>query len=76
MRRTDESEHHSVTVRKIENGWLETRSKSDGSGYSSVERFHTERPMVEGSSTKEAKTSSGALKAAATFAAQKSSKRG
>jgi hypothetical protein len=76
MRRPDESEHHSISIRKIENGYIEQRTRSDGNGYSSVERFHAERPMVEGPSKKEPKQTSGALKAACGFASQKASRRG
>lgn len=61
----DRDESQSVSVRKIDNGWLETRSRSDGSRYESSERFHAERPDLSAPAS-EPKAPPSALKAAIT----------
>lgn len=41
------SEHHSVSVRKIDNGFIVSKSKSDAKGYKSSETFHEKKPTVD-----------------------------
>ena len=38
----------SVTVRKIDNGYLRNESRCDGKGYSSTETFHPTNPGLGG----------------------------
>lgn len=44
---TPASEHHSVSVRKIDNGWIERRSMCKGDKYVETEKFHASKPKVE-----------------------------
>jgi hypothetical protein len=46
------SEHHSVSVRKIDNGWIERRSMCKGDKWSETERFHAEKPKIAVGSVK------------------------
>ena len=42
-----EPEHHSVTVRKIDNGFLVSTHKSDKDGFKSNEEYHEKRPKID-----------------------------
>lgn len=59
-------EHHSVSVRKIDNGWIESRSVSKGDSYKHTEHFHPKKPAINvgGASLMEGKTVPGASSAA------------
>lgn len=41
------SEHCSVSVRKIDNGWIERRSTSKGDKWTETEKFHASKPKIE-----------------------------
>lgn len=62
----DESEHHSVEVRKIKNGFVLRRTSHGSDGYSSHEEFHAERPQINAGLTQQDEGSVGgeALRAA------------
>ncbi len=49
----DESEHHSVEVRKIKNGFLLRKSSHGPDGYMSDEEFHAERPQIHAGLTQQ-----------------------
>lgn len=50
-------EHTSVSVRKIENGYISRTSSSGPKGYAETERFHPEKPaLVIGPATKGERT--------------------
>jgi len=42
-----ENEYVSVSVRKIENGYIKTTSKSEGGSYTSSEEFCEAKPSME-----------------------------
>lgn len=44
---SDEPEHHSVSVRKIDNGFIVHTSKSGPSGYNSSESYHPKKPNID-----------------------------
>lgn len=44
---SDEPEHHSVSVRKIDNGFIVRTSKSGPSGYNSSEAYHPKKPNID-----------------------------
>lgn len=42
-----EGEHMSVSVRKIDNGFIVSRSKSGPKGYEHTEVYHPEKPAID-----------------------------
>lgn len=42
-----EHEHHSVSVRKIDNGFVVHKSSSGPKGYDSSETYHEKKPIVD-----------------------------
>lgn len=40
-------EHHSVSVRAIDNGFIVNTSKSGSKGYESSERYHEKKPTID-----------------------------
>lgn len=65
------SEHCSVTMRKIKNGYLVSKSMSKGDKYDHEEEYHERKPNIDvfsipliGTKNKSAKVNSDALRAA------------
>lgn len=54
-----QSEHHSVSVRKIDNGFVVSKSKSCGDDYSCTEEYHPKRPKIDIQSVPSVMSSSG-----------------
>jgi len=50
-RRSDDDDdaptHASVSVRKIDNGYISTHTREEGGDYSHEERYHSSRPSAE-----------------------------
>ena len=42
-----EPEHHSVSVRKIDNGFVVSTHKSGSDGYQSSETYHEKKPKID-----------------------------
>lgn len=40
------SDHHSISTRKIKNGWVVSRCSNDGGEYRSEEEFHSSKPRI------------------------------
>lgn len=43
----DESEHHHVSIRKIDNGFILSKTTSKGDKYSSNETYHDKKPTID-----------------------------
>lgn len=39
--------HHSVSVRKIDNGFVVSMIKCDGDSYTSTEKYHERKPTID-----------------------------
>lgn len=66
-----EAEHHSVSVRKIKNGFVVSKSSSNGDKYNHEEEYHENKPSVDiqsipftGTKLKSSKVNSDALRKA------------
>lgn len=42
-----EPEHHSISVRKIDNGFVVSTMRSDAKGYKSTEQYHERKPLID-----------------------------
>lgn len=49
--RTQQDEYHSVSVRKIDNGFIVNKSTSGPKGYKSSETYHVKKPNIDIQST-------------------------
>lgn len=42
-----DNEHHSVSVRRIDNGYVVAMTKASGDSYKSTEKYHESRPNID-----------------------------